>query len=348
MKRPDAFKLIQDSIRHFLMNPEAAEPVIIEFEARFAGDTKEAVTTVLTSSNLSYRDALIIQLAYGVLSDSPLDLTRRQEGARSVAGKVGRFFAKNHISAVKDAYQNIGKNTEVLTRGNFEKFDRLLEWASGMVNHDLKVIFDYSCALVAATARPVMPFPQIDNSKLTFANVSGLFDELLSQGSQGANEQFLVAALLSALLAQVREPSLRVETKSLNASDKSSRTAGDVQVLIGNRVLEAYEVTANLWDEKLPGAEKAIREHDLSRIHIVARAHPGTKDEVIGRLKEFRFDISVIDLASFSSTILSSLTKQDRAFTLQRLYEYLDRYQGDVEKVNRFVNLLGAHGLVIP
>ena len=46
---------------------------------------------------------------------------------------------------VKDAYQNIAKNTDVLTRGNVAEFDRL-HWASVA---DREAALRYACAAVA-------------------------------------------------------------------------------------------------------------------------------------------------------------------------------------------------------
>jgi hypothetical protein len=62
-------------------------------------------------------------------------------------------------------------------------------------------------------------------------------------------------------------------------------------------------------------------------------------------LRALREDISVLGLESFVAVLTSVLTKQYRAAALIRLYELLDRLQPDVERTNRFVQLLDAHGL---
>ena len=49
---------------------------------------------------------------------------------------------------VKDAYPNIAKNTDVLTRGNVAEFDRLLHWANGANVADREAALR-SCAAVA-------------------------------------------------------------------------------------------------------------------------------------------------------------------------------------------------------
>jgi hypothetical protein len=310
----------------------------------------ENIDKVLRSPSVSYRDALIIQLAYGIESEEKIDLTRRHPGARGVngvAGRVAKLLSESHVHSIKDAYQNIGKNTENLVRGNFPEFDSFLRWASAeeTKKDQLTAALEYACAEVASTARPIDPMPLIDASKLTFAAVTSLFEEMFCMRTHGAFEQFTVAALLHAQTEASGNSGLRVETKSLNASDKSSRVAGDIQIMTGTRIVEAYEVTANEWESKIGSAGQTIRENDLSRLHIVAQMGGGSKDEMIERLMSLRDDISVLDLAGFTSTLLAGLTRQYRVVALTRLYEFLDRYQPDPMKVNDYVRLLEKHRL---
>lgn len=342
--------LISKTIQRFLVEPTHAEDAATRFTADVPNEIRALVEQIISTKELSYRDALIIQLAYAITADKHLDITKRHEGARGVAKNLGAFMRTNHIGAVADAFQNIGKNVDNLTRGNFEAFDSFLKWASEEDRgKDLyEVIFNYACARIAATSRNVRPLPEINLSKMTYGTTFDIIERLFSLGSQGAYEQFTVAALLSAFIVQAGENKLRVETKNLNASDKSSRTAGDVQILMGNRIVEAYEVTAKNWIEKIPGVETAIRDNDLSRIHIIATAPANEAKTILTELSKLRDDVSVIDIRAFSSTLLSALTRQFRAQALERLYHFLDRYQPDVEKVNQFVELLESSSVTIP
>jgi hypothetical protein len=287
----------------------------------------------------------MIQLAYG-LAGPVLDLTTRQAGARSVAQQLGAFLAQRHIRSVKDAYQNIAKNTDVLTRGNVVEFDRLLHWANGASLTDRELALKFTCAAVAATARPVRPMPSLNRSALTFSGVVGLLHGLIATPSGGAFEQFTMAALLDILVANHGEGRARVETKNLNASDRSSRAAGDVQVVVGNRVIDAFEVTANDWRTKVTGASKVIRDNDLSRLHIVATRVEGDRTAVAAALQELAEDISVLDARQVVEVLAAVLTRPQRADALARLYEYLDRYQPDTDRLNLLVERLEAADLV--
>ena len=130
--------------------------------------------------------------------------------------------------------------------------------------------------------------PELGWAKLSFAAVCQLLDDLFSVGSEGAFEQFAVAALLSALIdqnGQTGYTGYRIETKSLNASDRSSRTAGDIQILSGSQVVEAFEVTAGSWSRKLDVVKKTIKEHDLSRFHVVAHVPEAQRPAFLGEFE---------------------------------------------------------------
>lgn len=342
-------ELIKSTITTYLKQPRKLRAAKGDFQSRLASAQQAMVNDVLTSAPVSYRDGLMIQLAYALLSAQPLDLTKRHPGARSVAAQLGKFLGAHHIRAVADAYQNIAKNSTNLARGNIASFDEFLGWASGPLasQEALSAVFHYVCAMVASTSRPVLPMPKLDLGALTFSKVSGLFSAMLNTPSEGAHEQFIIAALLHGLIRQADAAAYRVETKKLNSSDASSKVAGDIQILTGSRTIEAYEVTANDWGTKLDKAGKTIRDHDLSRLHIVAKVNPAEHDAMLNKISQLRDDVSVIEIRSYAAAITSALTRQFRAVALERLYEFLDRYQGVVERVNAYVTLLESWGLTI-
>ena len=311
-------------------------------------DIRDKLDLVIQNTKqLSYRDALVVQLAFWLANGGKVDITKRQEGGRGVSKALGAYLARKHIRAVSDAFQNIGKNTENLARGNLAEFDAVLQWGGAVTRtqDDVEAAFRYTCAKIAANARPVIAMPALDRGTLTFGRVCEVLSQLYATPSAGAFEQFTVAALLHALVEQQGDAQYRVETKNLNASDKSSRAAGDIQLLVGNRVVEALEVTANDWREKLAGAAKTIRDNDLSRLTVVAGGVQSTGDVLFAELKDLPFDLSVLDVKSFAFSIVSALTRQGRSLAFQRLYELLDRYQPSVDVVNLFVTKLVDAGL---
>ena len=341
----EARDLVFELVNRFLTDPEIGTSAIDAGRAALSAEVIDDLTSVLSNRSLSYRDGVLIQLAYGIV-DPGLDLTKRPEGARGMAQQLGVFFADRHIAAVKDAYQNIAKNTDQLARGNVAEFDRLLHWATGVGENERRVALELACAEVASKARPVLPMPELNRSSLTFAATSDLFRALLQIPSGGAYEQFSVAALLNGLVSNHAGDKARIETKSLNASDRSSFAAGDVQITTGGRVLEAFEVTANRWDTKIDGASKTVRDNDLSRLHIIATRPEVDRADVLATIGPLTEDVTVLDVMQVIETMTAILTRPQRAEALVRLYEYLDRYQPDTDRVNQFVHLVEERGLV--
>ncbi len=130
-----AWRLINETIRSFVANQNTDSLSILRAAA--PADQLANLQKVLDAyqgAGRSYRIALIIQFAYALVATPHFDLTQRPSGARGregVGGKVGTLLRELHIVSVADAYQNIGKNTPELARGNMLEFDAVLRWASG-------------------------------------------------------------------------------------------------------------------------------------------------------------------------------------------------------------------------
>lgn len=295
---------------------------------------------------LSYRDGLLIQLAWGLVGPAGHDHTQRGEGGRGVSQALGRANAVRHIPKVNDAFENIGKNSPNLTRGNVTEFDDLLRWMNGATHEQRAQLFAFAAATVAVTARPVLPMPTLRPVELTFGRVTALLDDLLATPSGGAHEQFAVAAFLGALIDQFGlggVGALNVRTKNINASDASSGTAADVQILRGGRIEEVFEVSANDWRQKIDQAVQAARKAGLPNAHILA--HGGETSDLISRLAGQTVDVSVIDVGSFLRTLCAILRPPAREDALRRLYDSIDKLQPDIGLTNGFVSLLRRHAL---
>jgi hypothetical protein len=352
-----AWGFLEIALQGHLLHQGALTSAKREIYKRLIPDPQRTnVETILNSykrggPGKSYRIALLVQLAFGLTCEAGarFDLTERPAGARGkptgVAHKVHLLLNSAHVVSVEDAYQNIAKNTTNLARGNFPAFDDFLRWASNTqrARQEIEAVFDYVCAQIIATARPIAPMPALAQGTLTFARVVLLFNEMLESPSRGAHEQFIVAALLHAKLEQLNPPGQRLETKTLTAADASSGAAADIQIKTGSRALEAFEVTANEWTEKLAGARDKMRTHDLTRMNIIATITDAR--EMLEQLRPSEDDVSVLEIRAFVAELTAELTKASRLLTLNRLYELLDRYQGEIELVNEYVQRLQRHGL---
>ncbi len=294
---------------------------------------------------LSYRDGVFIQLAWG-LEEPGFGHTLKGDGARSAAKDFATALSARHIPGVKDAYQNIGKNTTNLARGNVPAFDDLLRWMDTAAPETRERLLDLLSAIVALTARAVLPMPTLATVELSFRKVASLLDDLLKLPSGGAYEQFAVAALLQAVIDQFDMGGvgrLHVKTKNINASDASTGASADVQIMRGSEILEAFEVSASDWRGKVSQAIAAARNIGTYRAHVLAYG-----DDLAGldeALNDTTADISVMDVRGFVRLQIGVLKKPNRAAALVRLYELIETNQPDVERVNAYVKLLSRHGL---
>lgn len=343
-----AIGLLTSGLDHFLGQPEDAERATLEaLQALPAEVVTDADHVMNFTKAISYRDGLMIQLAFGLESPPGFDHTQRGEGGRSVAQQLGRAHHARHIAKVNDAFENIGKNTKNLARGNLAEFDRLLGWMN-TASADLRtILLGYILAHVALTARPVLPMPELARTSLTFVAVARFLDDLLNTPSGGAYEQFATTAFLGALVDQFGlggVGALGVKTKNINASDASAGTAADVQIMRGGMVEEAFEVSANNWRSKVDQAVQAARGADLPRAHILARNGDDLSglDELLG---DTTVDVSVMEIRSFLRVLCGVLKKPAREDALRRLYDNTDRLQSDVTRTNRIVELLRSHAL---
>lgn len=314
---------------------KALPPKIAEAVDALAGLTR----------SLAYRDGVLTALAHPIVQNKVVDVTQRPPSGRPASDAIGKeVLPELHIKGVKGAYQNIGKNQANLVRGNNRHWDALLTWAAQEATvEEIRVAYERVAAAVSATARTVLAKPRFRLAQLTFAKVMALLDEMLGEPSAGAHEQYVTAALLTATVQQ-ESTGLRVQTKALNASDLSSRSAGDIEILHRNKLQEALEVSANHFETKLGQAADAMREYGLSRVHIVA---PGIDSGGYEKLAQMEADVSVLDPRSIAATFVALLDRSGRENALVELYVLLDRY-ASVQLTNAYVRRCWQRGLAEP
>lgn len=295
--------------------------------------------------SVAYRDGVLTALAHPIVRGEPFDVTQRPPSGRPASDIIGRdLLPKLHIKGVRSAYQNIGKNQPNLVRGNNEEWDALLTWAATDATLDeIRVAYERVAAAIAATARTVLSKPRFRLAHLTFINVMALIDQMLDEPSGGAHEQYITAALLGAALQQ-ESTGLRVQTKALNASDASSRSAGDVEILHRNKLQEALEVSANHFETKFGQAMDSMGEYGLPRIHIVA---PGLKSGGYDELADVvDGDVSILDPLALAATLVALLDRSGRESALTDLYVLLDRH-ASAELTNAYVRRCWQRGLAV-
>jgi len=318
-----------------------------------AEEVKAHLDTLLSKREYTVRDGMLTLLAMEVEHGDLIDWHKQglYNPARNASKYLGStLYPRLHITGSGEALQTGVKGVGRYIDRKNTTWKAILEWASDARHAGAKDIdnieaaFQYLAAGIAATARNLPAMPALDTPKLTFSAVFALLDDMLRQNSAGAHEQFIFAALLDAWRGQLGEPGV-VETKNLNASDSSAGTAADVQEKHRGQVTEAYEVTANDYATKVNQAGNTLRQHDLRRVHIVARgAAKATGNEIANALPA-TFDLTILDVREETRSMLARLGKPQRRHALERLYTLLVDKQPNDQLVQDFVSSLEARGL---
>lgn len=254
------------------------------------------------------------------------------------------------IPCKRDAFQTLGKGQKRLDGLDRAAWRNLITWLSTTASaEEVAAAFEYVAEDVAATARVIPPMPDLVISALTFPKMWALFESMLDTPTRGAHEQMIFAALLHALMEQLGGH-FRVDTKNINASDASAKSAADVQVWLQGQLIDGYEVTANSWETKLAQAEAARVKADLQRIHIVAKAGNLSAPDLATALAECGLgldaDLSILDVRHEIRSMVARLVRQHRLEALRRLHYLLVHQQPNHVLVGDYVSLLVKSGMV--
>lgn len=163
---------------------------------------------------------------------------------------------------------------------------------------------------------------------LVYARAYDLCCELLRADSGGHYPQFLVASLLKELHEQWGTR-CEITTQHPNAADKSSKTAGDIEVRSDTGdLLEAFEVTMRPdWKNRRADFVKKMDEYGLDKYTILCptREDPdvGTPGALAAYMDDVPRDIAVVDIGGFISVTVQSLNRENRERVLEHLVEYV-------------------------
>lgn len=234
-------------------------------------EIKAHLDALIDKRQHTVRDGMLTLLAMEVECGDVIDWNDQElyNPARNASRYLGsELYPSLHIVGSREALQTGVKGVGRYIDRKNTTWRTILDWATAQTDiASIELAFAYLAERVADTARDLPDLPPLDTPRLTFPTVFAVLDALLSTPSHGAQEQLFFAALLEALREQLGEPGV-VETKHVNASDASARTAADVQERYRGQVTEAYEVTADAWPSKISQAESTMRKHDLARVHI--------------------------------------------------------------------------------
>lgn len=311
----------------------------------------------LLSKPDTYRAGALTIFCYAVASGDVMDMRPFSAGVRGTGEFTKRLLPHLSIPATRgNPFETIAKGAPSYVGRTRRSWNELLTWASTDASfEDVRAVAAQFIRRLAALQRDIPPMPELDTERLTWAAVVDVSEALLSEGSGGAYQQLIVAALVEALHSEdVEQRRVYVTTKPVTAADESSKSAGDVQVREpSGAVRDAVEVADSDWAGKVAQAIASMKREDLRRFLILARASgfPSRVDleSAISAANEIatQRDIAVLDLRTEIRSMVARLDRVARRRMLQTLYRYLLDYQPDDERVARYVQLLGEHNLTI-
>lgn len=306
----------------------------------------------------TYRAGALTIFCYAVVSGGVMDMRPFSEGLRGTGEFIKHLSPHLSIPATRgNPFETIAKGAPSYVGRARQSWNDLLSWASTEATfEDVQAVAAQFVRRLAALRRAVPPMPELDTERLTWVAVVAVLETLLEEGSGGAFEQLVVAALVEALHAdEVEQRQAYVTTKPVSASDESSKAAGDVQVREpSGAVREAVEVADTDWAGKVAQAVASMKRDDLRRFLILARvAGQPTRDQVeaaITAAKELpdQRDVAVLDLRAEVRSMVARLDRVARRRMLQTLYGYLLNYQPSDDRVVKYVQTLGEAGVQLP
>ena len=327
---------------------EAVARTLRRIDAYLAGETLRDLpppdlrhaADALIGQSASVRTAGLFLASYSVV-DPDYDFASVPRGWRGTSGDKllceGLRERSLALGDVKAFAENIG------AKGAQSDFDpsidaRFAPFAPQMSRADpadRARVAEYLASRYADSQQVLPTLPAVGDDVLTFDRAKALFHGVLDSASGGALQQFLVAGLLR----EARKGTgIDVVTHNPYGSDRSDRTAGDVEERVGNVVLRAYEVTATLpWRDRLSAAQRKMDRHGLAKYVVLGRGVNGASEwsepaQLGLQLRPHSRDIAVVDLEDVVNWMAAQLSASQIRSVLR-----------DVEAMVRSPALCGRH-----
>lgn len=314
------------------------------------------------------RDLALILLAYSVDAGHSLNLVEpdggdlgsngRLRGDRTVSDRLREYLRSVGIEATASAVESSTFRSGYLPAQTDRPVIRdFVHWLSDTDRTigDLKAAFGYLARRIAATARLVPPLPRLSARRCTFPRVMAVFDALLHTPSEGRYEQYLLGSLLESVHEEQRN-GLTVTTKAVSTTDRAARTAGDIEIRQGQNLVDAIEVSARPWDQKIVQAVAALEARpELDRMHIVGAGSP-TGGQILDALEASELpsgvqpedvDLTVRDVRSVIATITADLSRAGRRDAIERLHDKLRGYAAPVDLIEHLCDLVTEYHLTV-
>lgn len=273
----------------------------------------------------------------------------RLAGDRAVSEFLSQRLKQMNVPATGGALQSSTyRGGYSASQANNPAVHQFAEWLADP-DRTLKEVETFAAALASEFRQQAVTLPALpglDEETVDFIGFRQFCDILLEDGSRGAFEQYLCAALLN---AEMKRWDLRATTKPVGVSDASSKAAGDVEIRDGQRLVAAYEVSAASWKAKPRQAMSNVSR--LKQITIIATGVDGAATEILREAVEEvdpsrTLDAAFLELRPFLDNLSSRLDKRDRCSAIEYAYQCLVTWhRSEPGLCERFVKAIADSGL---
>ena len=272
-------------------------------------------------------------LALTLAEGRVLDLRQRVPGDRSLGDWLCRdLLQPKNIPSTQGPFQSSsfrgGYTSDQVRSTGLRRF---VSWYAAH-QPSMQQVYTFAAYLTKEFSKQstqLLPLPEIAASRLTFLNFALFHDRLISVGSGGAFEQYLLAGLLEQELKMTGNGH-RIQTKNVGSNDAATHAGGDIEVRHGQTLLKAYEVTANDWATKISQLNASAKA-GLTEVTVVAKGVSTTSPETLNDLlkkktQSIGIDVSVLDLENILNVLSSRITPHARAEVIAYVYGCLTRW----------------------
>ncbi|WP_196812209.1 hypothetical protein [Nocardia sp. CNY236] len=354
-----------ESIFRARADKDAREPLAIDDETRKVLDAvvsplrcnppeaSQAAEAALTIAQFSLTEGRVLNVVDNLGGD--LTETGRLHGDRAVSDHLcKKILQPRQIPATQGPLQSSSFRSGYQSRQvRSAALKDFVEWQSqkGRTLDQVRTFVIGVVDTMLDQALKMPPWVEIAASRLTFANFLRLRERLLAQGSAGAFEQYLLAGLMEAELAQSTS-GCRVDTKNVGANDTATNTPGDIVIRERQAARIAFEVTAATWESKVGQLDAAARQ-GLSEATIVARGVAGgpSAEQIAAEIEpvamRLGIDPAVVDLYAYIDILASRVSPHARAEALTFVYRCLVRWHSrEPNLAQRLIDVLQGLNLV--
>jgi hypothetical protein len=294
---------------------------------------RRAAESLLDTQAASVKTAALFLMFYW-LEQSSWDLKavprgiRGQYGDKRLSEELNRrsITLHNRITAFGEdlGWKGDVSQRDISTDTRFSSFISAIADAEPPMRAKLA---DFFAQKFAESKRELSPLPPIGGcDMLTFVRAKILFHDLLCLPSEGHVQQFLIAALLSEYRLK---QGIEVRTYHPHSADEYNRSAGDIEEVLQDTVIRAYEVTMRPdWKNRLSNFRDKMDHFALNKYIIIAAGV--NSDESLSEparmallIEPHGRDIAIVDIQDVVHFLAAELSMPELRNAVNKAYEYL-------------------------